>query len=548
MNRSPSPVNRTAKRMRLIFLILVTVVFCLHSAGSAWLQSPGPPVVFEIELPDFSVAPTNRLELTIPSANVNQVFVHVLRPAADNIDYSAIHASVNGKSSAQISEIVSGVRGKLVKINLQRYPGFAFVEGRNIVEIWAENRRGRAYYTSFVLQTATENRNEEFTYQVEHSAAAKNSLPPELVLIEPERAVEFPAGRKNLAVKISGIATTATDLKRVSVDGHGVALKPAPQESTRALGLRKENKQVAFETTLTVNATANHILIEAEDNLGTVTRLTVPVVTGKAEPATQFTGKKYALVVGISKYRNNAQGIPDLEYADVDARSIHQFLQQRDGGQFAASQMLLLTNADATLERIREALADFIGKATADDLLLIFFAGHGAADPAAPQNYYIIANDTSVANMPETALAMSDLRKYIERNVRAKRVVLLVDTCHSAGLSGEITRQLTNNLVNLYLEKLLFQEEGRAIITSSDVNEVSRESAKWGNGHGVFTYYLLEGLRGKADTNDDGLVSVGELFHFVRQKVRVDTEFKQNPRMLAGANENLALSVARRQR
>jgi uncharacterized caspase-like protein len=120
-----------------------------------------------------------------------------------------------------------------------------------------------------------------------------------------------------------------------------------------------------------------------------------------------------------------------------------------------------------------------------------------------------------------------------------------LDSCHSAGLSPQRTRDLGNNLANLYLENLLYQEEGRAIITSSDVNEPSRESQKWGNGHGVFTYYLLEGLRGSADTNHDRLVSVGELFRYVRQKVRLDTQFQQNPRMLIGANENLALAVAR---
>jgi uncharacterized caspase-like protein len=91
---------------------------------------------------------------------------------------------------------------------------------------------------------------------------------------------------------------------------------------------------------------------------------------------------------------------------------------------------------------------------------------------------------------------------------------------------------------------LLYNEKGRSIITSSDVNEQSLESQKWGNGHGVFTYYLLEGLKGSADTNMDRLVSVGELFRYVRQKVRLNTGFKQNPRMLAGDNENLALSVA----
>jgi uncharacterized caspase-like protein len=176
---------------------------------------------------------------------------------------------------------------------------------------------------------------------------------------------------------------------------------------------------------------------------------------------------------------------------------------------------------------------------------VIFFAGHGAADPFAPQNLYVIAHDTSVETMAQTALAMPDLRRYLEQNVKSKRMILLLDACHSAGLSTEGTRDLANNLANLYLENSLYRQQGRAIITSSDVNETSRESQKWGNGHGVFTYYLLEGLRGHADTNQDHVVNIGELFRYIRQKVRLETDFNQNPRMLVGDNENLAVSVAR---
>ena len=512
-------------------------------APAPLVKTQAPPVVFEIELPDFDIPPSSSPELTIPSSNVNRVFVHILRPVADGIDYSAIRTSVNGEASATIAETLSGSRGKLVKIELKRLPGFEFVTGKNTVEVWAQNRRGRVYYASFVLRTATGNRNENFTYQVEQSVENKGTVPPELLLLEPERAIEFFGSRKSLVVRISGVATAATSIKRVSLDGRTLPLKMGAQVTLRTLGLANEDKRVAFETSVTVASNSPPLIVEAEDQTGSRTRLSIPVLARSVEHLASFTGRKYALVVGISKYRNNVQGIPDLKYADIDARSMYQFLQRPSGGGFSVNDMLLLTNEDATIARLRQALTSFVNKASPDDLLLIFIAGHGDADPTEPRNLYILAHDTSITNMPETALAMPDLRQYVERNVRAKRVVLLVDTCHSAGLSTEITRALANNLTNLYLEKLLYSEEGRAIITSSDVNEVSRESPKWGQGHGVFTYYVLEGLKGKADSNEDRLVSVGELFRFVRQQVRLDTEFKQNPRMLVGANENVALAA-----
>jgi hypothetical protein len=524
------------------------IVCVLWLPPSVLVQTSNASNVFEIEIPEFAISPVSTRELTIPSLNFSQIVIHVLKPAADNIDYSAIRTSLNGQATATIAEVLSGPRGKVIRLNLKFLPGFALVAGRNTIEVWAQNRRNRAYYASFVLRTATANRNEAFAYQVEPGSDAKNAVPPELVLLEPEGAVQVSPARRGATVRISGIATAATSVKKVSIDGKPVTLVPGNLATKRGLGLANEDNKVAFETTVSVKLGTTRIIVEAEDSSGTRTRLTIPVIRADETQATEFRGNKYALLIGVSRYKNNAEGIPDLKYADVDARSVYQFLQQPVAGKFSKANMLLLENEQATISNIRQALSSFVSHAEADDLLLIFIAGHGAPDPAQQQNLYVLAHDTTLGDMANTALAMPDLRKYVERNVRAKRVVLLVDTCHSAGLSAEITRALSNNLVNLYFEKLLYQEEGRAIITSSDVNEFSRESERWGAGHGVFTYYILEGLKGKANVNEDQLVSVGELFRFVRQKVRLDTEFKQNPRMLVGANENLALSLARPQK
>lgn len=500
--------------------------------------------VFEVELPDFHLPPSSEAEIVAPSSSVNQLFVHVLKPAADNIDYSAISVNVNGHASSTVSEVVAGLRGKLVKINLQRHPGFQFAKERITVEVWAQNRRGRMYYSSFIIKTKNENRNEDFSYEVQLAPGASKEISPRLVLLEPERPVEVVPTLNSTSVIISGIATASTVIKRVSVDGLNAKLTVVPKTSTRQLTrVTPEERSVSFQATSTIGRNTRQIIVEAEDQTGSRIRVVVPVLSKKPVTTSTFTGKKYALVVGISTYKN--KGISNLEYADVDANAVYQFLQQPAAGGFTRENTLLLTNENATLANVRDALTNFITRASENDLLLIFFAGHGAPDLFAPRDYYLLTHDTKVADMPNTALAMADLQRYIVQNVRSKRVVLMLDACHSAGVSMEGTRNLSNNLANLYLQKLLYQEEGRVIITSSDVSELSRESQKWGNGHGVFTYYLLEGLRGKADTNRDRMVSVGELFRYVRQQVRLDTDFQQNPRMLAGKNENLSLAVAR---
>jgi uncharacterized caspase-like protein len=84
----------------------------------------------------------------------------------------------------------------------------------------------------------------------------------------------------------------------------------------------------------------------------------------------------------------------------------------------------------------------------------------------------------------------------------------------------------------------------RAIITASKINEYSQEDSKWGGGHGVFTYFLLKGLQGEADVKHDHQISVGELFDFVEDHVKVATDGRQTPTALGGVARGLVLTQA----
>jgi len=264
-----------------------------------------------------------------------------------------------------------------------------------------------------------------------------------------------------------------------------------------------------------------------------------------------FRGRKFAVIIGISEYKFNDAGLKNLNFADDDAQAIAAFLKTPAGGRFAPADMKLLVNAEASLLAVRAALADVAKRARADDLVFIFIAGHGAPDPAAPQNLYFLLADTKVVDMARTAFPMSELKQILDTQVAAQRVITLIDTCHSAGINQK-TQSLVagrdlvqeddeNNISNFYLTNQLFKQTGRAVITSSDVDEVSQESAKWGN-HGVFTWALLDGLKGKADLNGDQLITAGELFQFTQGAVRKATNFAQNPRALPGSSANLTLA------
>ena len=259
----------------------------------------------------------------------------------------------------------------------------------------------------------------------------------------------------------------------------------------------------------------------------------------------EWGGRNFALVIGVSRYKFHEGGLKDLEYADADSRSIVEFLKTRTG--FRDSDISYLENENATVENVRAAVDLFLERARENDLIFLFIAGHGAQDPFDPRSLYLILHDSKVTNMPRTALNMSELQALFTNRLRAKRMVILIDACHSGGVDPGQTssfRQLEraeNNTFNIYAEKL-FSGEGRALLTSSDVNEISEEGKKWGGGHGVFTWAVLEGLRGIADVNRDRVITTGELFDFVSNKVRQETNARQNPRALPGTNRDFPLT------
>jgi hypothetical protein len=256
---------------------------------------------------------------------------------------------------------------------------------------------------------------------------------------------------------------------------------------------------------------------------------------------------KYAVIVGIARYADTAGGITSLQFADRDAKDFQEFLLSADGGSFPKDHVRILLNEDATAQNVRSALFTFLTKAQPQDQVVLYIAGHGAPDPNDPRNLYLLTYDTKLDDMGGTAFPMWQLQDVFSRVLKAKRVITFADTCHSYGFSGERRGKKSNNLVNQYVAKAA-NDSDRAVITASDISQLSYESDKWGGGHGVFTFFLLKGLQGEADFNKDGTVTAGELFAFIHDNVDKATAGNQSPMALPGLAERLPLSgVALRQ-
>jgi len=249
--------------------------------------------------------------------------------------------------------------------------------------------------------------------------------------------------------------------------------------------------------------------------------LKLPTPPASAQPTT---GERWAVVVGIGAYDNTS--IAPAQYAVADAEAMYQMLIGAMG--FKPEHVVLLTDRGArkpTLHNIRWALGTFLVQAAKrDDLVLIYFAGYGGLETNTRGlerdglSRYLIPRDADPEDLYSTALPMDGLQDIFGR-LEAERVIAFLDASYSGAAGGRTfasKKTRSGSVDDLFLERLA-RSRGRAIIASSRPSEASIAGADLR--HGFFTYYLLEGLKGAADLNRDGIVSLQELYEYVEQQV-----------------------------
>ena len=230
--------------------------------------------------------------------------------------------------------------------------------------------------------------------------------------------------------------------------------------------------------------------------------------------------ERYALLVGIDKFENSDAF---LRYGASDARTLGKFLEDSAG--FAHDHVTILTNEDATTEKIRETFGKIRVQAKANDLVVIYFSTHGKMREDDPTGLsYVLTYDTNEKNAGTTfatSLAMVELAE-LGRWTLAHDYILLLDTC----LSGAAHAQITGN--GLKPLDGLRDSGNRIVISASQADEKSYEDDR--TRHGYFTRFLLEAL-----SKDKASRSLGSLYDYLQAHVPVqvsqDQQKAQHPVM-----------------
>ncbi len=234
----------------------------------------------------------------------------------------------------------------------------------------------------------------------------------------------------------------------------------------------------------------------------------------------------YALIVGASRYEH----FKSLMYTDDDAYQVYAFLRSPEGGAVPDDHIRILIDESAIAENIYKGLDDIITMAGPADVVMVYFAGHGL------QGFYVPTDSDGYKNRVE----YEDIKERLE-NCQARQKLVIADACYSGSLLAAKTPIFES--VDLFYKKLSASGGGTAFLLSSKSEEYSLESQ--GLRQGIFSHYLVSGLKGKADANSDRLVTLDELYTFIYTNVRTYSGNLQSPVLAGDIDRSMPLASIR---
>lgn len=226
-------------------------------------------------------------------------------------------------------------------------------------------------------------------------------------------------------------------------------------------------------------------------------------------------GSRYTLLVGVQNYKN---GVKPLQYTLNDVHALFQALTGPTGGFLSDNVMLLADDAvrKPTLGEITVGLKWLQRTTEPNDTVFIYFAGHGTYDGDIS---YLLCQDTVPAAVETTGLNVLIFNKLV-RDIPARKKIVVLDACHSGGVNQAARGGSDSMSVDMYRD-LHNSSQGEIRILSCQQEEQSYETAKLGNGRGVFSHFLVKALTEPvADVDRNGLLMASELETYLALQVR----------------------------
>ncbi|MEH1929180.1 caspase family protein [Nostoc sp.] len=220
---------------------------------------------------------------------------------------------------------------------------------------------------------------------------------------------------------------------------------------------------------------------------------------------------KVALLIGVSEYE---PGLNPLPSAVRDVEALREVLLHPDMGEFADTDIILLKNPER--QDVEEAIERLFTYRPKDDLVLLYFSGHGIKDDLG--QLYLATRKTRKNSKGELVRSTAVAARFIQQCMslsRSRRQVVILDSCFS-GAFAEGMHAKDDGTIDIRQQ---LGSEGRAVLTSSSSTQYSFEEE--GEDLSIYTRFLIEGIKsGEADRDQDEFISIDELHEYASQKVR----------------------------
>ncbi|HLK63081.1 MAG TPA: caspase family protein [Bryobacteraceae bacterium] len=507
-----------------------TLALCgLLILGGAFAQEA--PLRMQLRLPDFfdtAFEGANSL-VELPDRPITKLRILLMKATERHIVTGAVNVSVNGKGISNIMDsrnVEEGNQLTLDQSTLNKRTDDLFDPHENAIEVVASDNRGRKFYQNWVLRTGG-SQNAYFAYSGSVSPDDPRGVPPDLVVDEPQAPPILKVGQASARITLRGSCGSSHPATEITLDRKPFA--------------RIQKQADSFSQSVEIRRDMKELVLEAVDAKGNRRSVVIPVVVQQKEaPKVRFAGAKYALIVGISRYGDAKDAPPQLDGAAAQADEMARELEQQAG--FRKENIRLMRDDQATMPQLRTGFYDFAAKAQGNDLLVVYIAGRALHDPREGHRdqMYLASYGAQLGQIDATAPSFENLSEWLDRSVHSNHTFLIFDVGHPVPTGGE-WKFPERSMVNNHLLSLFSEQKGRAVLVSGSAGEVSM--ARPGGQASSFAYWTSRGLAGDADLNQDHVVTAEELFRFVSEKVREESQGNQNPRYrLSAANNNTPLS------
>ena len=239
-----------------------------------------------------------------------------------------------------------------------------------------------------------------------------------------------------------------------------------------------------------------------------------------------------ALIIGVADYQRT---VASALYADKDAEYFRDYSSIKLG--VPDNNIFTLINRDADRVEIQKAVKKWLVRTSEKDKtdVYVFFAGHGLASSDGTNNMFLLPYDGDPELLEDSAIDRKQLFADIQA-ISPRSVTVFLDSCYSGGTraGGTLVASLRPIAIRAKEQNV---PDGFTILSAAKGDQTSQslEEAK----HGLFSYFLMKGLEGDADANNDNQITASELHSFVTDKVERQSGFKQTPDLQGDADRVL---------